>query len=56
MQDVAEAIEHGASGDEIAALADSRAYRAAHVLKAEQEHVGGCRLDRQGPAPEPARR
>src|ERR687898_2450768 len=37
MQEILEAIEGGASGDDIAALAIPESYRAAHVLRAEQE-------------------
>jgi crotonyl-CoA reductase len=37
MQEILEAIEGGASGDDIAALAIPESYRSAHVLRAEQE-------------------
>ena len=41
MQHILEAIEAGASGDELAALALPDHYRGAHVLKAEQEMWAG---------------
>src|ERR687897_1570424 len=37
MHEILEAIEGGASGDDIAALAIPESYRSAHVLRAEQE-------------------
>ena len=37
MQEILEAFEGGASGDDIAALAIPESYRAAHVLRAEQD-------------------
>ena len=36
MQDILDAIEGGASGEDIAALPIPESYRAAHVLRAEQ--------------------
>ena len=56
MQHIVEAIEHGATGDDLADLPIPEEYRAAHVLKAEQDMWAGVAVGRQGPAPEPARR
>ncbi len=41
MQDIVEAIEHGATGAELAHLAIPDHYRAAHVLKSDQEMWAG---------------
>ena len=41
MQQIVEAIEHGATGDELATLPIPDEYRAAHVLKTEQDMWSG---------------
>jgi crotonyl-CoA reductase len=41
MQDLADAIEQGAAGEDIARLPIPEVYRAAHVLKAEQDMWAG---------------
>ena len=56
MQEFLQAIEGGASGEDIAAIPIPESYRAAHVLRAEQTDVGGGGVRRQGPAEVAARR
>src|ERR671918_451980 len=49
MQQILEAIQGGASGEEIAALAIPESYRAAHVLRAEQEMWDGVPSEDKDP-------
>jgi crotonyl-CoA reductase len=49
MQQILEAIEGGASGEEIAALPIPESYRAAHVLRAEQEMWEGVASEDKDP-------
>ncbi len=49
MQQFLEAIQSGASGEEIAALPIPESYRAAHVLRAEQEMWEGVESDAKDP-------
>ena len=49
MQEILEAIQGGASGDEIAALPIPESYRAAHVLRAEQEMWEGVPSEDKDP-------
>src|SRR5215510_15127994 len=49
MQEILEAIQGGASGEEIAALPIPESYRAAHVLRAEQEMWEGVPSEDKDP-------
>src|SRR4030095_4674195 len=49
MQDILEAIEGGASGEDIAALPIPESYRAAHVLRAEQDMWEGVESSDKDP-------
>ena len=49
MQEILEAIQGGASGDEIAALPLPESYRAAHVLRAEQDMWEGVPSEDKDP-------
>src|ERR687894_1219584 len=49
MQEILEAIQGGASGDEIAALPIPESYRAAHVLRAEQDMWEGVPSEDKDP-------
>src|ERR671911_851466 len=49
MQEILEAIQGGASGDEIAALPIPESYRAAHVLRAEQDMWEGVPSEHKDP-------
>ena len=49
MQEILEAIQAGASGDEIAALPIPESYRAAHVLRAEQDMWEGVPSEDKDP-------
>ena len=49
MREILEAIQSGASGDDLANLPIPESYRAAHVLRSESRHVGRGRVRRQGP-------
>jgi crotonyl-CoA reductase len=49
MRQILEAIQGGASGDEIAALPIPESYRAAHVLRAEQEMWAGVPSEDKDP-------
>src|SRR4030095_5258140 len=49
MQQILEAIEGGASGEEIAALPIPESYRAAHVLRAEQDMWEGVASEDKDP-------
>ena len=49
MQEILEAIQAGASGDDIANLPIPESYRAAHVLRAEQEMWAGVASEDKDP-------
>src|SRR5690554_5513209 len=49
MQDILEAIQAGATGDDIAALPIPESYRAAHVLRAEQQMWEGVASEDKDP-------
>jgi crotonyl-CoA reductase len=49
MQPILEAIQSGASGDEIAAIPIPESYRAAHVLRSEQDMWDGIPSDEKDP-------
>ena len=49
MQHIAEGIESGATGDELAHMSIPQEYRAAHVLKAEQEMWVGTASEDKDP-------
>jgi len=49
MQEILEAIQAGATGDEIASLPIPESYRAAHVLRAEQEMFAGMASEDKDP-------
>jgi crotonyl-CoA reductase len=49
MEQILQAIQSGASGDEIAALPIPESYRAAHVLRAEQEMWDGVPSEEKDP-------
>ena len=56
MQEILDAIQAGASGDDLANLPIPESYRAAFVLRDEAGDVRGARLRGQGPAQVAARR
>ena len=49
MQEILEAIQAGATGDEIASLSIPESYRGAHVLRAEQEMFAGMASEDKDP-------
>ena len=56
MQEILDAIQAGASGDDLAALPIPESYRAAFVRRDEEEMFEGVRVGGQGPPQVAARR